>query len=61
MDPVTLIVAALAAGAATGLGDTASTAVKDGYGVQAGDHNVQLNQFTTPPPQEADLPGQRRS
>src|SRR5262245_28026509 len=31
MDPVTLIVAALAAGAASGVGDTASTAIKDGY------------------------------
>jgi len=130
MDPVTLIVAALAAGAASGVGDSASTAIKDGYqslkrlltaqlsgrraaevaldeyeadpdtwreplaraleasgaaadpdvlraaqqlltsidveggragkyivdlrsaqGVQTGDHNVQLNQFTTPPSQ----------
>lgn len=31
MDPVTLIVAALAAGAATGVGDSASNAIKDGY------------------------------
>ncbi len=31
MDPVTLIVTALAAGAALGLKDTASTAVKDAY------------------------------
>ena len=31
MDPVSLIVAALAAGAATGLKDTASQAVKDAY------------------------------
>jgi hypothetical protein len=130
MDPVTLIVAALTAGAATGVGDTVSTAIKDSYqtlkrlvaarfsgrraaevaleeheadphtwreplaraleasgaaadadvlavaqqlltsidaagsragkytidlrgaqGVQTGDHNVQLNQFTTPPSQ----------
>lgn len=32
MDPVTLIVTALAAGAALGLKDTASAAVKDAYG-----------------------------
>jgi hypothetical protein len=32
MDPVTLIVTALAAGAALGLKDTVSTAVKDAYG-----------------------------
>lgn len=32
MDPVTLIVTALAAGAASGLGDTVSQAVKDAYG-----------------------------
>jgi len=32
MDPVTLIVTALAAGAAFGLKDTASAAVKDAYG-----------------------------
>jgi hypothetical protein len=31
MDPVTLIVAALAAGAAAGMGDTASQAIKDAY------------------------------
>jgi hypothetical protein len=31
MDPITLIVAALAAGAAAGMGDTASQAVKDAY------------------------------
>ena len=31
MDPITLIVAALAAGAAAGLGDTASQAIKDAY------------------------------
>ena len=31
MDPVTLIVGALAAGAATGLTDTATQAIKDGY------------------------------
>lgn len=31
MDPVTLIIAALAAGAAAGLQDTASTAIKDAY------------------------------
>jgi hypothetical protein len=31
MDPITLIVAALAAGAATGMGDTASQAIKDAY------------------------------
>jgi hypothetical protein len=31
MDPVTLIVAALTAGATTGVGDTAATAVKDAY------------------------------
>jgi hypothetical protein len=31
MDPVTLIVAALAAGAATGLKDTAATAVREAY------------------------------
>jgi hypothetical protein len=31
MDPVTLILAALAAGAASGAGDTAAQAVKDGY------------------------------
>jgi hypothetical protein len=31
VDPVTLILAALAAGAAGGLGDTATQAVKDGY------------------------------
>jgi hypothetical protein len=31
MDPITLIVAALAAGAAAGLKDTASTAIKDAY------------------------------
>jgi hypothetical protein len=130
VDPVTLIVTALAAGAATGVSDAASTAIRDAYqglkrlvaarfsgrraaevaldeheadpdtwreplvraletsgvaadpdvlvaarqllisvdpeggragkytidlrgaqGVQAGDHNVQLNQFTTPPSQ----------
>ena len=32
MDPVTLIITALAAGAGLGLKDTASTAVKDAYG-----------------------------
>ena len=32
MDPVTLIVTALAAGAALGLKDAASTAIKDAYG-----------------------------
>lgn len=32
MDPITLIVAALAAGASTGLGDTVSQAIKDAYG-----------------------------
>lgn len=32
MDPITLILSALAAGAATGLGDTVSQAVKDAYG-----------------------------
>lgn len=31
MDPVTLIVAALAAGAATGVGETATQAVRDAY------------------------------
>jgi hypothetical protein len=31
MDPITLIVAALAAGAASGLTDTASSAIKDAY------------------------------
>jgi hypothetical protein len=31
MDPITLIVAALAAGASAGLGDTASQAIKDAY------------------------------
>jgi hypothetical protein len=31
LDPVTLIVAALTAGAAAGIGDTATTAVKDAY------------------------------
>lgn len=31
MDPVTLIVAALAAGAAAGMGDTASQPIKDAY------------------------------
>ena len=31
MDPITLIVTALAAGAALGVTDTASSAVKDGY------------------------------
>jgi hypothetical protein len=31
MDPITLIVTALAAGAALGVKDAASTAVKDGY------------------------------
>jgi hypothetical protein len=31
VDPVTLLVTALAAGAAAGIGDTASTAVKDAY------------------------------
>ena len=31
MDPISLIVAALAAGAAAGVSDTASTAVKDAY------------------------------
>jgi hypothetical protein len=31
MDPITLIVAALAAGAAAGVGDTASQAIKDAY------------------------------
>jgi hypothetical protein len=31
MDPVTLIVGALAAGALTGAGETASTAIKDAY------------------------------
>ena len=31
MDPVTLLVTALVAGAATGAGDTAATAVKDAY------------------------------
>lgn len=32
MDPITLIVAALAAGAGAGLSETASSAVKDAYG-----------------------------
>ncbi|NEA36923.1 hypothetical protein [Streptomyces sp. SID13031] len=32
MDPVTLIVTALAAGATAGLGDTVSQAIKDAYG-----------------------------
>jgi hypothetical protein len=32
MDPITLIVAALAAGATAGIGDTASQAIKDAYG-----------------------------
>ncbi|GAA2153529.1 hypothetical protein FHX52_1717 [Humibacillus xanthopallidus] len=32
MDPITLIVAALAAGASTGLGDTVSESIKDAYG-----------------------------
>lgn len=31
MDPVTLVVTALATGAATGVGETAATAVKDAY------------------------------
>jgi hypothetical protein len=31
MDPITLIVAALAAGASAGLGDTATQAIKDAY------------------------------
>jgi hypothetical protein len=31
MDPITLIVAALAAGAASGMGDAASQAIKDAY------------------------------
>ena len=31
MDPITLILAALAAGAAAGVGDTASKAIKDAY------------------------------
>ena len=31
MDPITLIVTALAAGAALGLKDTASSAIKDAY------------------------------
>ncbi len=31
MDPVTLVIAALAAGAASGVGETAATAVKDAY------------------------------
>ena len=31
MDPVTLILAALAAGASAGIGDTASQAIKDAY------------------------------
>jgi hypothetical protein len=31
VDPITLIVAALAAGAASGMGDTASQAIKDAY------------------------------
>lgn len=46
MDPISLIVGALAAGAAAGLTDTAAGAVK---GVQVGDHNTQTNTFTTPP------------
>jgi hypothetical protein len=36
MDPVTLIVAALAAGAAAGLKDTAASAIKDAYGALRG-------------------------
>jgi hypothetical protein len=36
VDPVTLILAALAAGAAAGLGDTATQAVKDGYAALKG-------------------------
>jgi hypothetical protein len=36
MDPVTLIVAALAAGAAAGLKDTAASAIKDAYGALKG-------------------------
>jgi hypothetical protein len=36
MDPVTLIVAALATGAAAGLKDTAASAIKDAYGALKG-------------------------
>lgn len=36
MDPVTLILAALAAGAASGTGEAATRAVKDGYAVLKG-------------------------
>jgi len=32
VDPVTLLVTALSTGAATGVGETATTAVKDAYG-----------------------------
>lgn len=58
MDPVTVIVTALASGAGSGLKDAASSAtaagkyhvtVKDSQGVQVGDHNTMtLNLGGTP-------------